>query len=69
MTTQFRDNQIVRIARDNAKDYGLMLGREGSIKMKCIKERGQEFYLVRVGRVPLISEIKVAAEDLDPVIL
>jgi hypothetical protein len=46
-----------------------MLGREGSIKMKCIKERGQEFYLVRVGRVPLISEIKVAAEDLDPVIL
>jgi hypothetical protein len=68
MTTQFRDNQIVRIARDSAKDYGLMLGREGSIKMKCMKAHDQEFYMVRVGRVPMIDEIKVAAADLDPVI-
>ena len=66
--TEFRDNQIVKIARNNAKDYGLLLGREGSIKMKCMKVRGEEFYLVRVGRVPMIDVITVAAVDLDPVI-
>lgn len=63
---QFNDNAVVKIARDNNKDYGNMLGREGTIKMRCMKTGGVDYYLVRVGRVPFIDEIKVAEADLDP---
>ena len=63
--TQFADNTRVVIATDSAKDYGLMLGREGTIKMKCVKQAGVEYYMVRVGRVPFIDEVKVAAVDLE----
>jgi hypothetical protein len=63
---QFADNAIVKIASDKVKDYGNLLGRTGTIKMKCIKQQGQEFYQVRVGRVPFVDVITVAAIDLQP---
>lgn len=63
---QFADNAIVKIATDTAKDYGNMLGRVGTIKMKCLKQQGQEFYQVRIGRVPFVDVIQVAAVDLQP---
>jgi hypothetical protein len=63
---QFKDNAIVKIARDTQKDYGQMLGREGSVKMRCMTQNGADMYLVRIGRVPFIDEIKVAGVDLDP---
>jgi hypothetical protein len=63
---QFTDNAVVKIARDTKKDYGLMLGRTGTIKMKCMRKNGVDYYQVRIGRVPFIDVIEVAACDLDP---
>jgi hypothetical protein len=62
----FKENAIVKIATDTVKDYGNMLGRTGSIKMRCMKRQGMEFYQVRIGRVPFIDIIEVAAVDLVP---
>lgn len=63
---QFADNAIVKIATDKVRDYGHMLGRTGTIKMKCMKRNGHDFYLVRIGRVPFVDVIRVAADDLQP---
>lgn len=59
--TIFSEKQNVTIARDNGRDYGYMLGRTGSVVMKCMKRKGQQFYQIKVGR----DIVDVWASDLD----
>jgi hypothetical protein len=59
--TTFSSAQKVTIARDDGQDYGYMLGRTGTVVMKCMKRKGREFYQVKIGR----DIITVMAGDLD----
>jgi hypothetical protein len=61
--SNFSEKQRVTIARDNGRDYGYMLGRTGTVILKCMKRKGQQFYQVKVGR----DVVDVWVADLDAV--